>query len=407
MLPRDIGDDVGYLRRRRSPLWPRPSFEERMKPDATPPEPKPDAPPPEPNPFDSNPFDSNPFDTNPFDTPAAPAAAEAGARSSGPLRRISFGAHWWARLRRIATAGAWLGVALLLALGGAGIVSATSRPPVAGARPELTWAADRALEPELVGATADLARLSDEVDALGEIGRTALTTVVDRDTDGLRKAIADGEAQLKTIKDATETLRGRLDAIPGIGPDDPTRIGTSLRIRYDRLVAALKATDGLSDSWSALTRGSLAAIELTTTLAQHDLQTAEAAKLGRKFQYKQALTILDKADAALDRSRLLRDRLANTTDVAILTQWIDRNAAFDTSVRKVWTALIRSKGKINKTVRNGFDELRTAQAALPPDSRAMVVIMSDVARGTMNGAVIAIEQARGRLSAAADALGGG
>ena len=45
--------------------------------------------------------------------------------------------------------------------------------------------------------------------------------------------------------------------------------------------------------------------------------------------------MLDKADAALARSRVLRDRLANTTDVTILTRWIDRNAAYDAAVRKL------------------------------------------------------------------------
>jgi hypothetical protein len=366
-----------------------------------------------PEPTDSNPFDSNPFDSRPAKPrpPVVDASAvrstDASAASSEPGRFGRLSARRRAQLRRAASAAGWLGLAILMALGGAGIVTATSRPPVAGARPELTWAADRALDPELVGATSDLAALSNEVDVLGEIGRRALTSLVDRDTDGLQKAITDGETQLTTIGAATEILRARLAAIPGIGPDDPTRIGTSLRLRYDRLVAAMSATDGLSDSWSDLTRGSLAAIELTTSLAEHDKQAEAAAKLGRKFQYNQALTILDKADSALARSRQLRDRLANTTDVAILTRWIDRNAAFDTAVRKVWAALIKSKGKINSTVRTGFEELRAAQAALPPDSRAMVIIMADVARGTMNGAVIAIEQARGRLSSAADALGGG
>jgi hypothetical protein len=321
------------------------------------------------------------------------------AGSISPLRR--------AQLRRAAAAAGWLALAMLLALGGAGIVSATSRPPVAGARPELTWAADRALEPELVGATGELAALSEDVDQLGEVGRRALTSLVDRDTADLRAAIADGESQLKTIGDATEILRARLRAIPGIGPDDPTRIGTGLRVRYDRLVSALAATDGLAESWSALTAGSLAAIQLTTSLAEHDQQAEAAATFGRKFQYQKGLAVLDKADAALAESRQLRDRLAKTTDVAILTRWIDRNAAFDTAVRKVWTALIKSKGKINATVRTAFDELRKAQAELPPDNRAMVLIMSDVARGGLNQAVIAIEQARGRLSTAADALGGG
>jgi hypothetical protein len=316
-----------------------------------------------------------------------------------PLRR--------AQLGRVAGTAGWTALALLLALGGAGIVSATSRPPVAGARPELTWAADRALEPELVGATGELVALSEDVDKLGEVGRRALTSLVDRDTAGLRTAIADGESQLTTIGETTEILRARLGAIPGIGPDDPTRIGTGLRVRYDRLVSALAATDGLAESWSALTAGSLAAIQLTTSLAEHDEQAQQAATLGRKFQYQNALAVLDKADAALAQSRQLKDRLAKTTDVGILTRWIDRNAAFDTAVRKVWTALIKSKGKITTAVRSAFDELRKAQAELPPDNRAMVVIMSDVARGGLNQAVIAIEQARGRLSSAADALGGG
>ena len=75
--------------------------------------------------------------------------------------------------------------------------------------------------------------------------------------------------------------------------------------------------------------------------------------------------MLDKADAALARSRVLRDRLANTTDVTILTRWIDRNAAYDAAVRKLYTLLVKSKGKVNKDVRTAFAEVSAAQAALP------------------------------------------
>jgi hypothetical protein len=313
--------------------------------------------------------------------------------------------------RRIGSALAWLALAAILALGGAGIATAANRPPLAGARPELTWTTDRALDPELEGAAGDLAALSDDVDGLGEIGRRALTALVDRDTAALSVAIDAGKSQLDLINEATAALRSRLQAIPGIGPDDPTRIGTELRLRYDRLVSALSATDGLDASWSALTRGSLAAIDLTTSLAEHDTQAAAAAKLGRSFKYKEALAVLDKADAALATSRGLRDRLSNTTDVTILSTWIDRNATFDAAVRKIWTLLAKSKGKITtanrKAVEEAFAEYRTAQEALPPDSRALIVIMADVARGGLNQAVIGIEEARGRLSVAADALGGG
>lgn len=307
-------------------------------------------------------------------------------------------------LRRIAAALLWLAVAVVLSLGVSGIVGAANRPPVGGIRPELTWASDRALEPELIAAAGDLAALSDEVDKLGGIGRKALVALVDRKISAVRRAITDGEAQVARIEAATEALRQRLAAVPGIGPDDVTRIGSALRSRYDRLVAALSATDGLSVSWSALTRGSLAAIGLTTSLADHDTFAAQAAKLGLKGSYKKALAALVKADAALATSAGLRDQLAKTVDVGVLTAWIDRNAAFDSAVRKVWTLLSKSKGKVTAAIRTAFEELRTAQANLPPDGRALVVIMSDVARGGMNQAVIEIEQARARLAAAVEAL---
>lgn len=184
--------------------------------------------------------------------------------------------------RRIAAAVGWFALAVVFALGGAGLINAANPPPDAGSRPELTLVADLALEPQLKAAAGDLSALSDDVDGLGAIGRAALTSLVDRDTEALRKATADGKIQLALIAEATDALRARLAAIQGIGPDDRTRIGTSLRIRYDDLVGALTATDGLSTSWSALTQGSIAAIELTDSLTRHDTEAAAAGTLGRK-----------------------------------------------------------------------------------------------------------------------------
>jgi hypothetical protein len=309
--------------------------------------------------------------------------------------------------RRIVAVVGWFALAVLFALGAAGLINAANPPPVAGSRPELTIVADLALEPELKAAAGDLSALSDDVDGLGAIGRVALTSLVDRDTDALRKATADGKTQLALIAGATDALRARLAAIPGIGPDDRTRIGTSLRIRYDDLVGALTATDGLSASWSSLTQSSIAAIELTDSLARHDTEAVAAGTLGRKGQYRKALARLDLADKALDTSRDLRDKLATTTDVSILSRWIDLNATYDAALRKTWTLLDKSKGRVTKPIEDAFVELRTATAELPADSRALIVIMADVARGGINQAVIEIEQARGRLSAAAESLGGG
>ncbi len=309
-------------------------------------------------------------------------------------------------MRHVAAAIAWLAIVVLIALGAAGLVAATNVPPAAGTRAELTWANDRRLAPELAAATGELAALTDQVDALGAIGRKALVALVDRDVPAVRAASAEGDAQLAKVGAAIDALRARLRAVPGIGPDDAALTGADLRGRYDRLALAISATDGLAASWTALTQGSLAAIDLSTSLSEHDARAAEAGTLGRGGRYQKALAVLDRADAALATSRRLRDRLANTTDVSILSQWIDRNAAFDAAVRRAWTELARSKGKVTAAVRSAFAELRTAEANLPPDGRALVVIMSDVARGGLNQAVIGIEEAKGRLDAAGAALGG-
>ena len=84
--------------------------------------------------------------------------------------------------------------------------------------------------------------------------------------------------------------------------------------------------------------------------------------------------------------------------------WIDRNAAYDAALRKVYTLLVASKGKVTKPVQDAYDALKVALAALPGDTRGLVVIMADIARGGLNEAVISIEEAKGRLSDAVDAF---
>ncbi len=57
------------------------------------------------------------------------------------------------------------------------------------------------------------------------------------------------------------------------------------------------------------------------------------------------------------------------------------------------------------SVREAAERERAARAGLPPDARALVVILGDVARGGLNQAVIEIEDARGVLLEAIDRVG--
>ena len=121
-------------------------------------------------------------------------------------------------VRRIGSVVGWLVLAAAVAFGGAGLVTAANPLATSDSRPELTWVADLALTPQLDAAAGDLSVLTDDVDALGAIGRRALTALVDRKTDALRAATDEGKAQLDVIAEATEALRTRLEAIPGSGP---------------------------------------------------------------------------------------------------------------------------------------------------------------------------------------------
>ena len=96
-------------------------------------------------------------------------------------------------LRRSLLGLGWLAAALVIALGSAGIVAGLDQLPTTGARPELTYGADRQIEPALDAATSDLQALSDQVDALAGRGRDALTALISGDTPGLQAAIAAGK----------------------------------------------------------------------------------------------------------------------------------------------------------------------------------------------------------------------
>ena len=61
---------------------------------------------------------------------------------------------------------------------------------------------------------------------------------------------------------------------------------------------------------------------------------------------------------------------------------------------------------VTDAVKEAIAAEQRAKERLPPDTRGLVVIMAEIAQGGMNQAVIAIEGAKGRLTAAIDALEG-
>ena len=298
--------------------------------------------------------------------------------------------------RSLATLG-WLVAAVVIALGSAGIAGGLDHPPASGARPELTYGADRLVAPLLDASTADLRALSDQVDVLAGEGRQALSALVSGDTSGLKAAIGAGEAQVGTIATAARALRARLAALPAIDAAAAARFGPSTLERYATLIAALPAVDTLGDEWTRLAAGSVPAAELTTYLAAHDRIAGQAVQLGAAGRYADAIRTLARATAELAAARIVRDQLATRIDTSTLDTWIDRNATYDTAATDLWAAIVASPTRVTPAARAAAAREEAARALLPTNTSALVVILGDVAQGGLNQAVIAIEDARGRL----------
>ena len=142
---------------------------------------------------------------------------------------------------------------------------------------------------------------------------------------------------------------------------------------------------------------------LIAVLTNHDLTVAAAAADGRAANYDAALATLARASAALDGATEIRDQLANTSDMTTLDTWLSRNRRYDAALVGLYSAFRDSGGVITDAVRIAFTEESAARAILP-DTRGLVLIVADIGRGGLNQAVIAIEQARGRLTLALQAL---
>jgi hypothetical protein len=193
-------------------------------------------------------------------------------------------------------------------------------------------------------------------------------------------------------------------ALPGDLATDAILFGADPRARRATMLTALESTGGLARSWANLTLGSLAASNLITLLTDHDQTVAAAAAQGRDADYVAALVTLAGAVTMLDDATDIRDRLTNTTDISTLDEWIRRNRRYDEALIALYAALRDSGGLVTDAVRDAYREEGAARAGLPPDPRGLVVIVAEIGRGGLNQAVIAIEQARGRLNLIIEAL---
>jgi hypothetical protein len=298
----------------------------------------------------------------------------------------------------------WLAIIVVIAFGAAGLVTGLDHLPGTSTRPELTATGDAQVTPLLAAAEADLAALAEQVDALGTQGRGALAALNGADTTTGDAAIAAGDRLVADVIVRTTALRRELAAVPYLSSADAgLHVSDGVIAHHAALVAALDATDGLDSAWASLTVGSVAATRMSALLAAHDSLIVQAAERGRQAKYADAMKLIDQAEAQITAARQLRDQLVSTVDVTVLDDWLTRNSDYDVALRNLYNAISKVGRQVTAATRAIAAAEKAARARLPSDTRGLVVIMGEIGRGRLNGAVIAIEEARAKLTDALDA----
>ena len=308
------------------------------------------------------------------------------------------------RLRSVVGGFIWVAIVVVIALGAAGLVAALDHPPGSTGRTDLISPGDVEVTPQLDAAEAAFAALADQVDSLGTEARAALVALNGSEPTTAEEAIQNGDRLVSGIITRTQLLRSALADVPYVGTAEAgLTVSDEVVARHAALVAALDATDGLDLAWTRLSSGSVAASTMSRLLAEHDRLVVAAADRGVNARYASAIKVIDEAMAQITAARALRDKLSASVDVSVLDEWLTRNENYDVALQDLYEALSKVGTKITKATRAAVKAEAEARAQLPPDTRGLVIIMAEIGQGGMSRAVIAIEEARAKLTDALEA----
>ncbi len=303
----------------------------------------------------------------------------------------------------------WLGLAAGLAFGSAGVVAAAEHLPSSGARPELTWAADRALTIRLNDAVRELALLKQDVDSLSTQARATLSSLTDINAVALRTAWDSGWNDVNSIDTESADLNAKLDCAT-LASTSATALAEKysppLVTRYRLTCVAVASVAPIHDDWQSMVDSSKTAFQVVDYIESHDSIATDALKLATQGRYPEAIAKLAVASFAISDATTIANNLAKVTDVSTLTTWLTRTTNWDTAVKLLWQTTIDSKGLITAQVTAALRGEAQARALLPDNTSVLQVVLYEIA-GNMTSDGISIETARGQLGAALDELTGG
>ena len=297
---------------------------------------------------------------------------------------------------------AWVVAAMFVSLAGAGLAVSADHLPGDTTRPERTWTQDVAFQARIRALGPEFDALSGDVGTLGDTARTALVDLVARRDDLLSVELGAGDRLVASVDAQVIRLNGMLDAVANSTP--PYLLGDASTSMLSAARSALQTTSPLSSEWHALADQSLPAIGLTGVLQTHDDLVFSAIQEAHAARYSTAVRTLARAAAELATATQTRDALQARADVSTLTTYLERMSSYDAALTALYTNLEHSGGRMTAAGERLVAKVAAAQKLLPPDTRAIVVIMGDIAQAGLNQAAIGIEQARGDLGDAVAAL---
>ena len=304
-------------------------------------------------------------------------------------------ASFVAAVRQFAAVIVWLVAVVAIALGAAGVVAGLDTPASDGTdRTGRTAAGDAVVIRALTPIETDLRGVGDEIRRLTAQARGVLAALSANDMTLADAAVATGTPIVNDIDSNVDAIRQSLAEVPLVrGPEAAYAVSPTVRERYSNDLDGVDATKDLEADWTRLTVGSISASRLSTLLASHDAAVAAAAERGRAGAWVTALQHLDDADTTMASAHELRDKLVSSVDVSTLDAWLDRSEAYDKALRALYSALRDSKGAVNDAVRKAAREEEAAKERLPPDTKALVLIMGQIGQSGMTDSAVAIEQA--------------
>lgn len=303
------------------------------------------------------------------------------------------------RLRRPLLAVAWFLAAIGLSFGGAGVVARADNFAGDATRPELTWRYDRAMAPGIAAATGETRAMAAATDRLAEVARSALVDLLAGRTDAVAGDLASGAGFLAEIERRADTIDGTVMELPDVGR--PWLYGYGTRTRVDALRRVVTAVAPLRARWTQLRQATVPAVQVAIALQAHDATVFAATRAGVREDYRSALSTLGQATDQLDALAVLRDQLASAVDVSTLSQWIDRSRVHDEALAALYRAL--RKGDADE-IAAAIAKQKEAEQLLPPDTRALVVVLGDIALGGVTQAAVAIDSVRGTIADSLAAL---